>query len=190
MVGVNAYQKLPPLKNAVPEAGAIAGLFQAVPLLDSAATKQRVKAGAPAAAYIHLSCHGSFNWRAPMDSALYLANDEPLTLSEIISDLDLRSARLVTLSACETGISDVNQSPDEFFGLPAGFLQAGARGAGQQPMDRRRPEHGPCLWSASTANHLERGMTFPAALREARNCGFAVPQGGNWAIDCTRSFSV
>jgi CHAT domain-containing protein len=167
VVGVNAYQKLPPLNNAIPEAGAIAGLFQAVPLLDSAATKQAVKAGAPASAYVHLSCHGSFNWRAPMDSALYLANDEPLPLSEIISDLDLRSARLVTLSACETGISDVNQSPDEFLGLPAGFLQAGA------------PALVSSLWTVddrSTAllmerfyrNHLERGMTFPSALREAQ----------------------
>ena len=34
----------------------------------------------------------------------------------------------MTLSACETGITDISQSPDEFLGLPAGFLQAGAPG--------------------------------------------------------------
>ena len=105
VVGVNAYQKLPPLQNAVPEATTIAGLFQALPLLDSAASKSAVKAAAPGAAYVHLLLsRGSFNWRGPTDSALYLANDEPLTLSEIISDLNLQSARLVILSACETGI--------------------------------------------------------------------------------------
>jgi CHAT domain-containing protein len=32
----------------------------------------------------------------------------------------------VTLSACETGLTDIRQSPDEYLGLPAGFLQAGA----------------------------------------------------------------
>lgn len=37
-------------------------------------------------------------------------------------------ARLVTLSACQTAISDYNNLPDEVIGLPAGFLQAGAAG--------------------------------------------------------------
>lgn len=36
------------------------------------------------------------------------------------------ACRLVTLSACETGITDIRQSPDEFLGLQAGLLQAGA----------------------------------------------------------------
>jgi CHAT domain-containing protein/tetratricopeptide (TPR) repeat protein len=167
VAGVNAYQKLSPLHNAAPEAAAVACVLHVTPLLDSTATEQAIKAGAPDAAYLHLSCHGSFNWGAPMDSALYLANDEPLRLSEIIGELDLGSVRLVTLSACETGISDVSQSPDEYIGLPAGFLQAGA------------PALVSSLWTVddrSTAllmerfyrNHIEHNMTCPAALREAQ----------------------
>ena len=167
VVGINAYEKERPLVNAVQEAAAIANILNVKPLLDSAATKPVVKTGVKSAAYLHFSCHGSFNWDAPMDSALILAHDEPLKLSEIIGELDLRAAQLVTLSACETGISDVSQSPDEYLGLPAGFLQAGA------------PAIVSSLWSVddrSTAllmerfyrNHLERGLTYAAALREAQ----------------------
>ncbi len=151
----------------MPEAEAVARVLDANPLLNSATTKLVVKSGVAGAVYLHLSCHGSFNWGNPMDSALYLAHDEPLKLSEIISDLNLNSTRLVTLSACETGISDVRQSPDEYLGLPAGFLQAGA------------PAVVSSLWTVddrSTAllmerfyrNHLEKGMTLSAALREAQ----------------------
>jgi CHAT domain-containing protein len=166
IVGINAYKNAP-LVNAVPEAAAIANLLEVKPLCDDKATKPVVKNSAAGKAYFHFSCHGSFNWGAPLDSSLILAHDEPLTLSEVISELDLRSARLVTLSACETGISDIRQSPDEYISLPAGFLQAGA------------PAIVSSLWAVddrSTAllmerfyrNHLECGLTYSAALREAQ----------------------
>lgn len=61
-----------------------------------------------------------------MHSGLLLADGRPLTLAEIIAKLDLKATRLVTLSACETGLTDIRLSPDEYLGLPAGFLQAGA----------------------------------------------------------------
>ncbi len=167
VAGVNRYSSLSPLHNAVPEAAAIAELFNVAPLLDATATKQAIQDGAGHAAYLHLSCHGGFNWQAPMNSALYLASDEPLSLADILGSLDLRQTRLVTLSACETGLSEVRQSPDEYLGLPAGFMQAGA------------PAIVSSLWTVddrSTAllmerfyrNHLEKGTTFSAALREAQ----------------------
>jgi CHAT domain-containing protein len=81
IVGINAYKNAP-LVNAVLEATAIANLLKVKPLCDDGATKPVVKAGAAGKAYFHFSCHGSFNWYAPMDSALILAHDEPLTLSE------------------------------------------------------------------------------------------------------------
>ncbi len=61
-----------------------------------------------------------------MQSGLVLAQGQTLTLSKIIGKLELSATRLVTLSACETGITDIRQSPDEYLGLPAGFLQVGA----------------------------------------------------------------
>jgi tetratricopeptide (TPR) repeat protein len=73
----------------------------------------------------HFSCHGSFNPVNPLESALFLANKEPLTLDEIF-ELRLNKCRLITLSACETGMIDINSISDEYIGLPSGFLFAGS----------------------------------------------------------------
>ncbi len=73
----------------------------------------------------HFSCHGGFNPANPLESALFLANKQPLTLGEIF-ELRLNKCRLVTLSACETGLIDLNSISDEYIGLPSGFLFAGS----------------------------------------------------------------
>ncbi|AVQ72910.1 hypothetical protein B5D77_17730 [Microcystis sp. MC19] len=73
----------------------------------------------------HFSCHGSFNPANPLESALFLANKKSLTLGEIF-ELRLNKCRLVTLSACETGLIDLNSISDEYIGLPSGFLFAGS----------------------------------------------------------------
>jgi CHAT domain-containing protein len=93
------------------------------------ATKAALLKDLPGAGYLHLACHGGFDEEAPLESALQLANTEPLNLREVLygAAKPLR-ARLVTLSACQTGISDFNNLPDEYIGLPAGFLQAGVPG--------------------------------------------------------------
>jgi CHAT domain-containing protein len=109
------------------EGKAILALFaKALPALEEdAATVAAVERALGSGNYLHFSCHGSYNWQNPMHSGLSLA-DGRLTLAKIIAELDLSASRLVTLSACETGLTDIRQSPDEFLGLPAGFLQAGA----------------------------------------------------------------
>jgi CHAT domain-containing protein len=73
----------------------------------------------------HFSCHGGFVLDNPLESALLLANKELLTLGEIF-ELRLNKCRLVTLSACETGLIDLNSISDEYIGLPSGFLFAGS----------------------------------------------------------------
>jgi CHAT domain-containing protein len=74
----------------------------------------------------HFGCHGEFKPAAPEDSALILANKERLTLLEILT-LNLSQCRLVTLSACETGLTKTSTA-DEYIGLPFGFLLAGSPG--------------------------------------------------------------
>jgi CHAT domain-containing protein len=111
------------------EGEAVAALFNPAArqvLVEGAANSAAVVAQSPGRSYLHFSCHGFYNWEDAMRSGLILAGGTTLTLSEIIARLDLSSARLVTLSACETGLTDIRQSPDEYLGLPAGFLQAGA----------------------------------------------------------------
>jgi CHAT domain-containing protein len=72
----------------------------------------------------HFGCHGEFKPDAPLDSALKLANNEHLTLLEILT-LNLSQCRLVTLSACEAGLTE-SKTTDEYIGLPFGFLLAGS----------------------------------------------------------------
>ena len=48
-----------------------------------------------------------------------------LTLGDVF-ELDLRQCRLVALSACETAITDIESTSDEYVSLPSGFLFAGA----------------------------------------------------------------
>ncbi|MEG5140517.1 MULTISPECIES: CHAT domain-containing protein [unclassified Microcoleus] len=49
-----------------------------------------------------------------------------LTLREIFADLELSNCNLVTLSACETGLTSSTEMTDEYIGLPSGFLYAGS----------------------------------------------------------------
>lgn len=153
-----------------PAGAAIAGLFAQREVHEGrAGTKDAVVRGVRGRAYLHFSCHGAYNWNDPPESGLALA-DGRLTLAELQSGaVDMSAARLVTLSACETGLTDVLKgSAEEYVGLPAGFMLAGV----------------PCvvssLWAVpdlSTAllmerfygNHLEGGMNFAAALHEAQS---------------------
>jgi len=43
-----------------------------------------------------------------------------------LSEIRLARCRLAVVSACQSGHYDTALSPDEFLGLPGGFLQAGA----------------------------------------------------------------
>jgi CHAT domain-containing protein len=77
--------------------------------------------------YLHFATHGQFNPEQPLQSALLLAPDSQyngmLSANKIYS-LNL-SADLVTLSACETGMSKIANG-DDLVGLTRGFLYAGS----------------------------------------------------------------
>ncbi len=79
--------------------------------------------------YIHFATHGQFNPISPLNSALLLSPDTRsngiLTVGKLYS-LRLDSD-LVTLSACETGLSRT-ASGDDLVGLTRGFLYAGCKG--------------------------------------------------------------
>lgn len=96
------------------------------PLRQCAATLDVIREAAPSHTYLHFCCHGECDWNDPMKSGLVLAGRQRLTLAEVLGTFDLSRTRLVTLSACETGITDIRRMPDEYIGLAAGFLYAGA----------------------------------------------------------------
>lgn len=77
---------------------------------------------------LHLASHGVFDANRPLNSALLLSpegnSDGRLTVSEIF-DLELDEASMVTLSACQSGMSRI-RAGDEMMGLPRAFIYAGA----------------------------------------------------------------
>ncbi|MFJ9446924.1 CHAT domain-containing protein [Kitasatospora sp. NPDC101235] len=75
------------------------------------------------ATVLHLSCHGSADLGS-RGASLALA-DGRLDV-EVLARRQLRRCRLVVVSACQSGHFEIVRMPDEFVGLPAGFLQAGA----------------------------------------------------------------
>lgn len=78
----------------------------------------------PGTTCFHASTHGAHHPLAPSQSGLKLA-DSVLRL-ELLRDARLAAARLVFLSACESGLAEVRKLPEEFIGLLSGFVQAGA----------------------------------------------------------------
>jgi CHAT domain-containing protein len=81
-------------------------------------------AGAEDARVLHFACHGEFDAQSPLLSRLHIGPGAVLTGQEILQSLRLR-CDLVTLSACESGLSRV-QRGDELYGLVRAFLYAGA----------------------------------------------------------------
>jgi CHAT domain-containing protein/tetratricopeptide (TPR) repeat protein len=99
--------------------------------------------------YLHFSCHAYFTNAGGKYSGLHLSHDAASESFEatmaafenrpaleeffsagrrwIVLSLNLKQCRLVILSACESGRTE-NAQPDEFLGLPAAFLRAGAAG--------------------------------------------------------------
>ena len=78
--------------------------------------------------YWHFACHGEFDWEDARRSALIMAERQRLTVNELLEPGGPRRPRLVVLSACETGLYEFSQNPDEFTGLPSAFMALGAAG--------------------------------------------------------------
>jgi CHAT domain-containing protein len=92
-------------------------------LLNQDATLSAVREFSSNADVVHLACHGQFRPDNPLFSSLQLANSW-LTVRDAY-ELDLQQCELVTLSACETGVSAVAPG-NELIGLARGFFSAGA----------------------------------------------------------------
>jgi CHAT domain-containing protein len=91
-------------------------------LRDQQATVEALRSKVPGCGVLHLACHGMFRLDNPMFSSLKMG-DGWLAAGDVMR-LDLAGA-LVTLSACESGRSEVFAG-DELMGLTRAFLGAGA----------------------------------------------------------------
>jgi tetratricopeptide (TPR) repeat protein len=117
---------------------------------------------APGHDLIHLACHGQFRPENPMFSSLHMA-DGWITVHDICSQS--LKAELVTLSACETGLSKVFAG-DEILGLARGFLTAGARSLIVSLWTVNDKAAGELMTDLYT--FLQRGTPIASSLREAQ----------------------
>lgn len=84
--------------------------------------------------YAHLALHAEYCAGDPRRSRLMLAGTGTMDqqacsiyLGEVLGGgINLRGARLLVLSACETSVIDMQRVPNEALGIAAGFVQAGA----------------------------------------------------------------
>jgi CHAT domain-containing protein len=116
---------------------------------------------------IHFSCHAEFNFESPLESALLLANEKRITLGEIF-DLDLSQCCLVTLSACETGLTNYKILSDEYIGIPSSFLYAGS------------PSVVSSLWTVQDVSTAFLMIKFYQNLRAVLSVAVALNQAQIW----------
>ncbi|MBD2514707.1 CHAT domain-containing protein [Nostoc sp. FACHB-973] len=116
---------------------------------------------------VHFSCHAEFNFESPLESALLLANEEHITLGEIF-DLDLSQCCLVTLSACETGLTNYKILSDEYIGIPSSFLYAGS------------PSVVSSLWTVQDVSTAFLMIKFYQNLRTVLSAVVALNQAQIW----------
>jgi CHAT domain-containing protein len=120
----------PNILEAQDEVEAIARLYpgRSSVFADRLIKEADLKARAGDYSLLHLSVHGEFSPREPLLSHLKLrkggADDGKLTAAEMFG-LPLEGARLVTLSACETGQAEATHA-NEILGMVRALLFAGA----------------------------------------------------------------
>jgi CHAT domain-containing protein len=117
----------PPLVHAAKEAAKVADLLGAPVYAEGEAHEARLSSASVGAPVVHLAAHASYNSLNPLYSAIHLAPqdeyDGRLETHEVYS-LDLSSAEMVILSACQSNVGDLSGG-DDIVGLTRAFFFAG-----------------------------------------------------------------
>jgi CHAT domain-containing protein len=127
--GNPATDKNVPLPGAQREVQNLSALFERNDVyFQREATKTRFKQQASASSIVHVAAHAEVDEVDPMFSRILFsssAQDSGLLEAREIFALDLGGVKLVTLSACESGLGRVNRG-EEIVGFTRSFLSAGA----------------------------------------------------------------
>jgi CHAT domain/Tetratricopeptide repeat len=160
----------PGLEGGADEVGCLARRYPDAQLLCGPdATARRVLKAMDGARLVHIAAHGSFRTDNPLFSSLSLA-DGPLTVHEL--ERLGTAPRLLVLSACEAGLSDV-RSGDELMGFATAMLALGTQtlvaGAGLLPDSGARDT------MLAFHERLAEGASPAAALAAAQTQGEVGP---------------
>ncbi len=152
------------LRFAEQEAHSVARLTGGQVLAGPAPKKATLYSQAADYQVLHFSCHGEFDPEAPLASTLHLAPGEALTALDVLEHLHLR-CDLVTLSACESGLSRVRRG-DELVGLIRAFMHAGATALLSTLW--RVDERSTLILMEKFYQNIRTGMDFAKALKQAQ----------------------
>lgn len=122
------FGQLAPLPGARGEATQIAQVYSTQAVLGIAASEQALRADNNKTwSVLHLATHGVYNKNEPLKSALFFSDGKGASSTLTASDLLVKPvrARLIVLSACESGIGQV-QPDNDVLGLPRSFFISGA----------------------------------------------------------------
>jgi CHAT domain-containing protein len=129
LVGVADPDGTPPLPWSRTELTAIQAMFRPESSRFCAfgpdATRSWLLEHLHGASHVHLACHGYGEITLTAGGYLLLAGGSRLSIADL-TDGRLSGCRVAVASACQSGYYSMTDVPDEFTGLPAGFLQAGA----------------------------------------------------------------
>jgi CHAT domain-containing protein len=119
---------VPDLPGAIAEAEAVAAAVNAKPLLKKEATKETVGKALSQADFLYFASHGIANADDPLSGGFLLLSAESVEAGELtareVQNTTLFNARLVVLSACQTGLGKVHDAG--IIGLARAFQVAGA----------------------------------------------------------------
>jgi CHAT domain-containing protein len=175
---IEAYQALAPclalgyngqadtqLRFAEEEAYNVARLTGGRALVGPASKKPTLYQQASTYRRLHFSCHGEFDPDTPLASALHLGPDETITALDVLDHLRLQQCDLVTLSACESGLSRVRRG-DELVGLTRAFMYAGAPAliSTLWQVDERSTR----ILMEKFYHEVHNGLDFAEALKQAQ----------------------
>jgi CHAT domain-containing protein/uncharacterized protein HemY len=138
------------------------------------ATKQTVLSNLGGKDILHFSCHGYFDKAEPLSSGIILHGNnyedeekkfkyDVLSAREIFNLKERMDADLVTVSACQTGLSD-RRPGDELVGLTRSLLYAGAASVVVS------------LWSVAANSTVELMEEFYSQLKEGKDKATALQQ--------------
>jgi CHAT domain-containing protein len=163
------------LPRAPEEARAVAALLGGKAYVEDDARGERLQQGG-APTVVHLAAHGALRLDHPYSSFVQLA-DGPFHPTDALT-LDLRGCRLVTLSACETGLGRASGG-DEQIGLVRAFGYAGA-GAVLATL-WRVAEEASLAFMERFYRRAAAGASFEAALRDAQMSFIHGADNPRWA---------